>query len=143
MDATSKAAPESTSLSEQIETSQPILVTPAKASSESRVISHEMSYGESIWMGPIPPPEILAGYEKALPGAADRILAMAESQQKHRHGMESKVFDSHIARSQQGLWCGLVVAIGGLSVSALSIYWGYSVAGVLLGSGTLASSPSS
>jgi len=98
-----------------------------------------MSYSESIWMGPIPPPEILAGYDKALPGAADRILAMAETQQKHRHGMESKVLDSHIARSQQGLWCGLIVAIGGLSVSGFSIYWGYSVAGVLLGSGTLAS----
>ena len=70
-------------------------------------------------MGPIPPPEILAGYEKALPGGADRILAMAATQQKHRHGMESKVLDSHIARSQQGLWCGLVVAIGGLSVFRL------------------------
>ena len=139
MDATSKTAPESTSLSEQAETSPPILVTPTKASSDSRVISHELSFSESIWMGPIPPPEILAGYEKALNGAADRILAMAETQQKHRHEMESKVLDSHIARSQQGLWCGLVVAIGGLSVSAFSIYWGYSTAGVLLGSGTLAS----
>lgn len=103
MDATSKAAPESASLSEQVESSQPILVTPTRASSESQVISHQMSFSESIWIGPVPPPEILAGYEKALSGTADRILAMAETQQKHRHGMESKVLDSHIARSQQGL----------------------------------------
>jgi hypothetical protein len=30
------------------------------------------------WSGPLPPPEILAEYERLLPGAAERILMMAE-----------------------------------------------------------------
>ncbi len=33
--------------------------------------------------GPIPPPQILAGYEQLLSGSADRILCMAE-QEKQR-----------------------------------------------------------
>lgn len=32
----------------------------------------------SEFSGPMPPPSILSGYEKILPGAADRILSMAE-----------------------------------------------------------------
>ncbi len=34
--------------------------------------------------GPLPPPEILQAYENALPGAAERIVAMAEIQHSHR-----------------------------------------------------------
>ena len=31
-----------------------------------------------IHMGPLPPPETLQGYERVVPGSADRIIAMAE-----------------------------------------------------------------
>lgn len=40
--------------------------------------------------GPIPPPEALERYEKIAPGAADRILTMAEMEQRHRHAYEDK-----------------------------------------------------
>ena len=39
---------------------------------------------------PIPHPEIIAGYEKICPGAADRILRMAEKQSDHRILQEHK-----------------------------------------------------
>ncbi len=38
--------------------------------------------------GPLPPPEMLAQYEEILPGAAERILSMAERQAEHRQKME-------------------------------------------------------
>nr|DAR22085.1 MAG TPA: putative membrane protein [Caudoviricetes sp.] len=38
--------------------------------------------------GPIPPPEILSGYEQIHPGFADRIISMAEKQSAHRQGLE-------------------------------------------------------
>lgn len=34
--------------------------------------------------GPLPSPQDLAEYERSLPGAAERIIAMAERQQNHR-----------------------------------------------------------
>ena len=43
---------------------------------------------QSEFRGPIPPPEIISGYEAIIPGAADRILAMAEKQSQHRQEME-------------------------------------------------------
>lgn len=38
--------------------------------------------------GPLPPPDILSGYDAIVPGAAERILAMAEKQNDHRIEME-------------------------------------------------------
>ena len=38
--------------------------------------------------GPIPPPTVLEGYERIIPGAAERILAMAEADAKHQRDIE-------------------------------------------------------
>ena len=46
--------------------------------------------------GPIPHPEILKGYETICPGAAERIIKMAELEQGHRHGIESKGLKAQI-----------------------------------------------
>jgi len=43
------------------------------------------------WEGPLPPLEILLGYEAACPGAADRLIKMAEDQGEHRRGLAPKV----------------------------------------------------
>ena len=38
--------------------------------------------------GPLPPPHVLAEYERQVPGSADRILAMAENGQQHHMAIE-------------------------------------------------------
>jgi uncharacterized membrane protein len=43
---------------------------------------------EVAFAGPLPPPQILQGYEAACPGAAHRIIEMAEAQSAHRRDME-------------------------------------------------------
>lgn len=93
----------------------------------------------SIHTGPLPPAEMLADYDAILPGAADRILTMAEKQQNHRQAMESKVLDSHIERSSHGLYAGLVVALVGLGVSAYGLFLGYPWASTVLAGGILLS----
>lgn len=35
------------------------------------------------YQGPLPPPQMMAGYEEVLPGLADRIMAMAEETSAH------------------------------------------------------------
>lgn len=56
--------------------------------------------------GPLPSPEDFREYEDVLPGAADRILGMAEYQLRHRASAQ-----------KMGLWIMFVVAIGFLVVS--------------------------
>ena len=40
------------------------------------------------YSGPLPTPETLAAYGQAIPGAAERILSMAEDEQAHRQAMD-------------------------------------------------------
>jgi uncharacterized membrane protein len=53
------------------------------------------------YRGPIPPPEMLWGYEKIVPGAAERILTQFERQSEHRREIERKMV-SNIARREMG-----------------------------------------
>jgi hypothetical protein len=43
--------------------------------------------------GPIPAPELLAKYNSALPGAADRIISMAEGEASHCRTIEAMLVD--------------------------------------------------
>lgn len=47
--------------------------------------------------GPLPDPESLSQYESISPGFANRIMTMAEDEQKHRHDAENSVIvNQHI-----------------------------------------------
>jgi len=52
--------------------------------SQVRAVSVTTAYS-----GPIPSPDDFAGYNAVLPGAADRILKMAEGQSSHRQRIET------------------------------------------------------
>jgi uncharacterized membrane protein len=54
-----------------------------------------------FYRGPLPPPEMLWGYEKIVPGAAKRILTQFERQSEHRREIERKMV-SNIARREMG-----------------------------------------
>ena len=53
---------------------------------------HQMSL--EVRAGPLPDPEAFAQYEAAYPGAADRILSMAEAEFAHQHRMEDRRRDA-------------------------------------------------
>lgn len=89
--------------------------------------------------GPLPHPEILKKFDEVVPGAAERIIKMAEDQSAHRKDLEKKVIESDIARSKWGQVLGFLIAIIGLGVSALVSVYGNAIAGGIIGIGTLAS----
>lgn len=77
------------------------------------------------YTGPIPPANELAKYEEAVPGAAERILAMAERQSAHRQSLEQQVVKGEITRSHWGLVAGVSVTVLALGASASLIYLGH------------------
>lgn len=88
------------------------------------------------YSGPIPKPERLRDYEVTLPGAADRILTMAEQAASHRHDMqrgslELQTFDlrSAYGRSRLGLYLGALVALAVVAVGAYMAFLGHSAEG--------------
>lgn len=61
---------------------------------------------QSYFAGPLPPPSLFKGYNEVLPGSAERIIAMTEKEQEHRHNWESAQLKGEISYNRLGLWLG-------------------------------------
>jgi uncharacterized membrane protein len=72
----------------------------------------------SYWSGPTPSPEVLRQYEEILPGAADRIISMAERQSEHRQQLETTALGNGHERAlfgaKLGFTLGAMAIAGGL-----------------------------
>jgi uncharacterized membrane protein len=88
--------------------------------------------------GPIPPPETLAHYNTVLPGAAERILAMAEKQQTHRQDLERRVIFSNTRSQTRGTYLGFAIALTAILSGVFLIYIGREVTGIASIIGALA-----
>ena len=87
---------------------------------------------EQRFAGPVPPPAILAAYNEIVPNGAERLLAMAERNQEHRHGIENRVVDGNIRAQSRGQWFGLIVALVGMAGGIYLIATGNSWPGVAI-----------
>lgn len=85
------------------------------------------------YSGPLPPPAHFEKYDGILPGAAERILAMAENEQKHRHQLNHKVEQSARRGLRYGFWFGLwSLVLAGFFVWQGAALQGMVVAGAYL-----------
>lgn len=84
--------------------------------------------------GPLPPPEMLAEYDRLIPQGADRLMRLLEVQTRTRQERESRLVDSQVTLPARGQWLG-----GALCVFFGAIGWNLAlnghdaVAGVLFG----------
>ena len=69
------------------------------------------------YSGPLPPPQALEQYNRAVPNGAERIMAMAEKELDHRHTLETKVINGRIRAELLGTISALVLAVLVLGVS--------------------------
>lgn len=83
------------------------------------------------YAGPLPHPNHLKQFEEILPGAADRIINMAEQQAAHRQEIESRIVRSNLKLEAKGQWFafGITLAIVGGGFYVIS--QGYSIAGLV------------
>ena len=81
--------------------------------------------------GPLPPPEILARYNDAIPGGAERILAMAENQSKHRQSLEQKVVDANCRAQRNGTILGFLICMAAIGSGTFLIDVGKSAEGLV------------
>ncbi len=64
---------------------------------------------ELTFSGPLPPPSVLASYEELLPGAADRIITLAEKQLEHRMYLEKSVVDGGNRHATEGVIAAVTI----------------------------------
>lgn len=56
---------------------------------------------QTAYQGPIPRPDDLERYEGIVPGAAERLISMAEEEARHRRKQESEILQANISAQQR------------------------------------------
>lgn len=83
------------------------------------------------WSGPLPPPAALEQFERSAPGAADRILTMAEREEEHRHSQEQAMLRSDAKARSRGQFMAFVLALVIIAGGIWLIYKGKEVFGLI------------
>lgn len=92
------------------------------------------------YSGPLPPPEWLRQYEEVLPGIADRMMNLVESEvsnqhsaSAHRRKMEEQAVTGGITMAKRGQVGAWVLGLLFLVASVVLILSGHSVLGGVIG----------
>ncbi len=96
------------------------------------ILRHEKTVAFS---GPLPAPADLQRFEQILPGAAERIMCMAEKQAEHRQSLELRVIQSGVKKSEQGLIFGLIIGMTAIITGGICAALDQQIAGSFIGGG--------
>jgi uncharacterized membrane protein len=75
------------------------------------------------YQGPLPTSGEFAGYERVLPGAADRILAITEKEAENRRNNQNKLVEASVKYSGRGQVFALVISLLSIIGVGLSIFF--------------------
>ena len=87
--------------------------------------------------GPVPHPDILHGYDQIIPGAAERILIMAEKDAAHQREIESAVLNLTAADVKRGQRFGFGIGILAFTTCILALALGSEKTAITIGSTTV------
>ena len=104
-----------------------------RQSSINAIISEQRTFS-----GPLPHPEDLAKYDQIVPGAADRIIKMAENEMRHRHRNEDKLTNGMIWTTVLSMIFAFFIAAALAGLSFFLAYRGYYAASASVAVGSIA-----
>lgn len=85
------------------------------------------------YSGPVPPPQFMREFNEIIPGAAERILAMAEAQTSHRIAIEAKAVNSGNMRATLGTCFGFIIGMTALIIGGAGMFTGHETTGFWFG----------
>jgi len=92
-----------------------------------------------IYSGPLPHPEILNRYDEIIPGAAERILKMAENEQGHRLTMDKESTTNAIVMGYLGITFAFFAVIMLVCLVYYALSKGFDTAAATISVGAIAS----
>jgi uncharacterized membrane protein len=90
------------------------------------------------YSGPLPHPDALARYDEIVPGAAERIIRMAEKEMEHRHSTDDQLNKNAIRATYLGITFAFisVLILSGSVIYAL--YKGFDTVAASIAVGSIA-----
>ncbi|MBN1806837.1 MAG: DUF2335 domain-containing protein [Sedimentisphaerales bacterium] len=105
----------------------------AQETNSAEIQESKATIEQRYFAGPLPHPDILDKYNAILPGAADRIITMAEKQAEHRQNIERRQQTSETVLSFTGQLCALLFVLTTVIGASYCILRGQPWGGVGLG----------
>ena len=87
--------------------------------------------------GPLPHPELLRNYNEIIPGAAERILSMAEAEAAQQHNMERLALQCASSEARLGQWFGLIIGICAFITVIIAVILGAEKTAMVVGGTTV------
>ncbi len=126
---------------------------PAEKTASHTIVQSEVR--AVSYSGPLPPPEHLAQYNAIVPGAAERILAMAEREQEFQHKAQEtaltnerrtidatvELANKDLARLDRGQWMAFALSLLSYSIAGYGVFQSEpaaAVVGLITGTALLA-----
>jgi uncharacterized membrane protein len=85
---------------------------------------------QQAWQAPMPPPAGLGHYDAVLPGAAERIVRMAEQSLQHQIDQDAKLNDAEVTTAKRGQTMAFSLAGAAVALATLFFLLGNVVAGL-------------
>jgi len=82
--------------------------------------------------GPLPALADLMAYAQVIPEGANRIMEMAEKQQRHRMELENLAIEGQLKQSIRGQIFAFVIAFGIVAAGTICVLNGYAISGTIL-----------
>jgi len=106
--------------------------TPATINKKEQAIATLQSFS-----GPLPHPELFRLYDEIIPGAGERILAMAEQEAEHQHHMENMALDCASKEAKRGQWFGLIIGVCAFASAIIAVLLGSEKTAMVIGGTTV------
>ena len=107
---------------------------PSKKQQRGAVVATGISFS-----GPLPPPSVLEGYDRLVPGAAERLIALVEADAEHQREIELSALNAEVYGLRRGQILGCIVVLAALTVAAFCAYQGHETAASTIGGATVVS----
>lgn len=107
--------------------------TPQKQTLQKQIPEEQLlhqQYLKASYSGPLPPPLALEKYEQIQPGAADRIITMAEKEQSSRISSQTEGNKRGFCLLSRGQIFGFITALFAIGAGIMAIYKGQQWVGI-------------
>lgn len=114
-------------------------IRPRKANQSKEPIKTEIQVSQSRhYSGPLPLPEDLARYDQVVPGAAERIIKMAENEMQHRHDNDNKITKNIVITTYLSIFVAFICVLIMSGLVFYALYKGFSAAAGTIAVGSIA-----
>lgn len=90
------------------------------------------------WSAPMPPPEVVQGYNEVIENGAERLFQQFELEAEHRRDLQRRAQKHNLIIALSGRTAALVFSLAALGVTTVALHWGYPWPAAIIGGSSIA-----